>query len=413
MQENEISFFSRRTLLKGGLASAVSASMFTLPNKAFALNLINQGFENGVRELVPYPQKYPLLRITTRPVHLETPFSYFDQSLITPNKAVFVRYHHANHPLNIDENAHILSIKGNVSRPLKLSLEELKKRFNQVSFNVVLQCAGNGRALSSPRVPGAQLGNGSMACFTVTGVRLADVLKAAGVGANAKQIKYRGTDEPALPVTPAFIRSLDIKKALSDDVLIAWAMNGAPLPILNGFPIRLVVPGYFAPYWMKHLSEIEVINHEFDGWFAKEAYMVPDTVDNGIAPGAETKNKTPLRELKVRSFITNIETGNKIKLKNGELTIRGIAFDSGSGIRTVDFSADGGKNWTPANLGKSIGNYAFRPWSITLRNLKKGSIALMARATANSGETQPIVQPWNPGGYARNVIEVVNITLTS
>jgi sulfite dehydrogenase (cytochrome) subunit A len=323
-----------------------------------------------------------------------------------------VRYHHANHPLHIEESAHILSIKGNVSRPLELSLEELKKRFNRISLNVVLQCAGNGRALSFPRVPGAQLGNGSMACFTVTGVRLADVLKAAGVGANAKQIKYRGRDEPALPVTPAFIRSLEIEKALSDDVLIVWAMNGEPLPMLNGFPIRLVVPGYFAPYWMKHLSEIEVINHEFDGWFAKEAYMVPDTVDNGIAPGTETKNKIPLKKLKIRSFITNLENGSKIKLQNGELTIRGIAFDSGSGIRAVDLSANGGKNWTSAKLGKNIGNYAFRPWTITLSHLKNGPVQLMARATANSGEIQPIVQPWNPGGYARNVIEVVNVTLT-
>ncbi|STQ90847.1 molybdopterin-dependent oxidoreductase [Iodobacter fluviatilis] len=413
MKKDEHSFFSRRTLLKGGLASAVSAGLLSIPNKAWALSLLDQGFENGIRELVPYPQKYPLLRITTRPVHLETPFSYFDQSLITPNKAVFVRYHLANHPLNIDESAHILSIKGNVNHPLKLSIADLKQRFNQVSFNVVLQCAGNGRALFSPRVPGAQLGNGSMACFKVTGVRLADVLKAAGIGPNARQIKYRGLDEPALPVTPAFIRALDIDKALSEHVLIAWAMNGEPLPMLNGFPIRLVVPGYFAPYWMKHLSEIEVINTEFDGWFAKEAYMVPDTENNGIAPNTPIKNKIPLTKLKVRSFITNIENGKKIKLNNGELTLRGIAFDCGSGIRAVDCSADGGKTWLPAALGKNIGHYAFRPWIITLKQLKNGPVNLMARATANSGETQPLEQPWNPGGYARNVVERVHAQLES
>lgn len=402
-------FFSRRSLIKGGIASALSAGVMSLSDKSLAALLMDQGFENGSRELIPYPQKYPLLRITTRPVHLETPFSYFDQSLITPNKAVFVRYHLANHPLNIDEEAHLIRIKGNVIRPLELSITDLKQRFPQVSFNVVLQCAGNGRALFSPRVPGAQLGNGSMACFKVTGVRLADVLKAAGIGPGAKQIKYRGLDEPALPVTPAFIRSLDMKTALSEDVLIAWEMNGEPLPMLNGFPVRLVVPGYFAPYWMKHLSEIEVINTEFDGWFTKEAYMVPDTRDNGIAPGSA--NKIPLTKLKVRSFITNIENGKK--LHRGELTIRGIAFDSGSGIRAVDFSIDGGKKWMPAQLGKNIGQYAFRPWSITLNHLSSGPVVLMARATANSGEIQPLEQPWNPGGYARNVIELVHARLES
>jgi sulfite dehydrogenase (cytochrome) subunit A len=413
MQKNESSFFSRRALIKGGLASAISTSMLSLQHKAWALTLISQDFENGQRELVPYPQKYPLLRITTRPVHLETPFSYFDQSLITPNKAVFVRYHLANHPLKIDASKHTLSIKGNVLRPLKFTLADLKKKFQHVSQTVVMQCAGNGRAYSAPRVPGAQLGNGSMACISVTGVRLADVLNAAGVGKEARQITYRGTDEPALAATPAFIRALDIETAMTKDALIVWDMNGEPLPILNGYPIRLVVPGYFAPFWMKHLSEIEVINHDFDGWFTKEAYTVPDTPDNGIAPGALAKNKIPLTQLKVRSFICNIENGKKTISKEGHLALRGIAFDCGSGIRSVDISSDNGKTWQSAKLGKNIGNYAFRPWSLTLSDLKKGPLQLMARATANSGEVQPTVQPWNPGGYARNVIEVVNITLTS
>ncbi|MCX7205842.1 MAG: molybdopterin-dependent oxidoreductase [Proteobacteria bacterium] len=411
MNADETPTFSRRSILKGGVASVISTSLLSFPYKAFATKLVEQDFENGTRELIPYPQKYPLLRITTRPVHLETPFSYFDQSLITPNKAVFVRYHLANHPLNIDPNKHTLTIKGNVSKALQLSLRDLKKRFKPISMNVVLQCAGNGRALSSPRVAGAQLGNGSMACFSVTGVRLADVLKEAGIGEGAKEIKYRGTDEPPLPVTPAYIRSLNIETALQNEILIAWEMNGEPLPMLNGFPIRLVVPGYFAPYWMKHLSEIEVINNEFDGWFAKEVYTVPDTPDHGTTPDNLDVNKVPLTKLYVRSFITNFENGKRIKLNKGNLVLRGIAFDSGSGIRAVDVSIDGGKNWISAKLGKDIGSFAFRPWTLTISGLANGTLTLMARATANSGEVQPLTQSWNSGGYARNVVEVVNITV--
>ncbi|OHX12115.1 oxidase [Chromobacterium sphagni] len=398
----------RRAILKGGLAAA---GLLALSGRLRAAPWLDQGFENGWRELVPYPQKMPLLRITTRPVHLETPFSQFDHSLLTPNDAVFVRYHLAGHPLDIDAASHTLAIKGMVKQPLTLTLHDLQTRFETVSQTVVMQCAGNGRGLLQPRVQGAQLGNGSMACVEMTGVRLADVLRAAGVLDGAVQIACRGTDQPALEETPSFIRSLDLADALRPETMIAWAMNGRPLPVLNGYPIRLVVPGFYASYWMKHLSQIEVIDHVFDGWFASAAYTVPDTPDYGIPPGSKPDRMLRLTRMKVRSFITNLAGGQTAAAPDGRLELRGIAFDGGSGIRRVDVSADGGRSWQPAVLGGETSRFAFRPWRHTLDKVGPGPLLLMARATANDGQTQPLSQPWNPGGYARNVVERVEIAI--
>ncbi|MBA8733396.1 molybdopterin-dependent oxidoreductase [Chromobacterium violaceum] len=396
---------TRRTLLKAGLAAGL-LGLAGRPRAAW----LEQGFDNGWRELVPYPQKMPLLRITTRPVHLETPFSQFDRGLITPNEAVFVRYHLAGHPLDIDPAAHTLTIDGKVRRPLTLTLSELQ-RFPRFKQTVVMQCAGNGRGLFQPRVQGAQLGNGSMACVEMAGARLADVLAAAGVMDGARQIACRGTDQPALEATPAFVRSLDLADALRPEAMIAWEMNGQPLPVLNGYPIRLVIPGFYAACWIKHLSHIEVLDHMFDGWFASQAYTVPDTPDNGVPPGTKPDRTARLTRMKVRSFITHPAHGDAIAAPDGRLALRGIAFDGGSGIRRVEVSADGGDSWRQAELGPDIGRFAFRPWTLTLDGVKPGPLALMARAAANDGQRQPLRQPWNPGGYARNVAERVEIVV--
>lgn len=396
---------TRRALLKAGLA----AGLLGLAGRTRAGAWLDQGFDNGWRELVPYPQKMPLMRITTRPVHLETPFSQFDRGLITPNEAVFVRYHLAGHPQDIDPSSHTLTIDGKVKQPLTLTLADLQKRFETVRQNVVMQCAGNGRGLSQPRVQGAQLGNGSMACVEMAGARLADVLAAAGVQDGARQIACRGTDQPALEQTPAFIRSLDLADARRPEAMIAWEMNGQPLPVLNGYPIRLVIPGFYAAYWIKHLSHIEVLDHVFDGWFASQAYTVPDTPDNGVPPGTKPDKTARLTRMKARSFITNLAHLDAVSAPDGRLALRGIAFDGGSGIRRVDVSADGGVNWRQAELGPDAGRFAFRPWTLTLDDVKPGPLTLMARAAANDGQVQPLVQPWNPGGYARNVVERVEI----
>lgn len=396
--------FARRAFIKqasimtaGGLAPwALTAggaeSRWTLP------------FGNGERPLVVYPQKRPLIRLTTRPPQLETPFSVFRENILTPNDAFFVRYHLANIPLAIDPDNFRLSLGGLVERPLQLSLQDLRSKFPQVEIVAVNQCSGNSRGFIEPRVAGGQSGHGAMGNARWRGVRLKDVLQYAGVRAGAKQVSFRGLDAPIMPTTPAFIKALPIDHALSEDVLLAFMMNGEALPMLNGFPLRLVVPGYFGTYWIKHLSEIQVLNHEFDGFFMSKAYRVPANTCSCVEPETEPAATIPISRMVVRSFITSLDSGAAIP-SNQPTRISGIAFDGGSGIRDVAVSLDGGQTWQAASLGEDLGAYSFRPWHTNINLPRKGNYELLVRASNRSGETQPLQYPWNPAGYRYNAVE--------
>jgi len=239
------------------------------------------------------------------------------------------------------------------------------------------------------------------------GVPLKTVLDKAGVQQGAKQITFNGMDGPVSDKTPDFIKALDIDHARDGEVMLAYGMNGEDLPILNGFPLRLVVPGYYGTYWVKHLNEITVIDSVFDGFWMKSAYRIPDTACGCVEPGTAPKATIPINRFTVRSFITNVTDG--AKLKPGGTTLKGIAFDGGKGIKEVAVSLDGGKTWTPAKLGKDFGKYSFREWKLPVR-LAAGSFELKVRATNNAGDTQPAEPFWNPAGYLRNVIETVRVT---
>jgi len=372
-----------------------------------------QSFANGTRELVAYPQKRPLMRITARPPHLETPFAVFDDGPVTPNDAFFVRYHLANIPLSVDTDAHRLKVMGKVDTELSLSLSDIQRMAPPEEIVAVTQCAGNSRGYSMPRVFGAQLGNGSMGNARWTGVPLRTVLQRAGVTAAAKQVTFNGLDSPVLASTPDFIKALDIDVALNPDVLLAWNMNGADIPMLNGYPLKLIVPGYFGTYWVKHLSQIEVIDAPFSGrdaFFMTTAYRLPDNECNCIAPGTAPSKTTPISRLKVRSFITSL-ADNAIVRAGQRISVRGIAFDGGAGIKKVELSEDGGRQWREATLGKNLGRYSFREWSLPIVPLLRGPLELRARATTMAGETQPSEASWNPGGYARNVIESLKVVV--
>lgn len=361
----------------------------------------------GPRPLVRYPGKRPLIRVTTRPPHLETPFAVFDQGPITPNDAFFVRYHLADLPLALDPDAYRLSIGGHVSRPLQLSLSELRSIAEPVEVVAVNQCSGNSRGFFSPRVFGAQLGNGAMGNARWVGVPLADVLRKAGVKAGAKHVMFNGLDKPVLPSTSDFRKSLEIEHALSAEPLLAWQMNEAPLPFLNGFPLRLVVPGYFGTYWVKHLSEIEVLDHGFDGHdalFMTTAYRVPDNDCSCVAAGSAATTTRPITRLPVRSFITNVPPGSTLPSER-KVELRGIAFDGGAGIQSVDVSIDAGLTWKAATLGEDLGRISFRPWRLNVRFGSNGDTILMARARNKVGDQQPALAEWNPAGYGRHVIE--------
>lgn len=401
--DEDIAASCRRTfLLQAGLGAA---AMAVVPLRGVAAAVAN-----CERELIAYPQKRPLIRITTRPPHLETPFGVFNEGPITANDAFFVRYHLANIPTSIDVDTYRLTISGRVRRALSLSLAELKAIAPPVEVAAVNQCSGNSRAFSTPRVVGAQLGNGAMGNARWVGVPLRAVLDHASVLADARQVTFNGLDKPVLRTTPDFIKALDIDHARSGEPIIAWSMNGADIPFLNGYPVKLIVPGYFGTYWVKHLNDIAVLDHVYNGFFMSTAYRLPDNdcscESGGIAP-AKTR---PIARLKVRSFITSLHDGSVLHVGR-RVELKGIAFDGGSGIKAVDISDDGGQTWRSAVLGSDLGKYSFREWRFGITPSHKGVQHLKVRATARSGEMQPLEAGWNPGGYARNVIETTRITV--
>ncbi|MGU3341311.1 molybdopterin-dependent oxidoreductase [Methylobacterium mesophilicum] len=392
----------RRRVLQGGLgALAVAATPLRARAEAVALP-----FGNGTRPLVAYPGKRPLLQTTARPPQLETPFSVFDEGAITPNDAFFVRYHLADIPLEIDPDTFRLGIAGHVERPVSLSLAEIKALPGRTEIVAVNQCSGNSRGFFEPRMAGGQLANGAMGCARWTGVPLKSVLDRAGVKAGAVQVTFDGMDGPVLPETPDFVKALGLDHARDGEVMLAWDMNGEDLPWLNGFPLRLVVPGFYGTYWVKHLNAITVRDTPFDGFFMKSAYRIPDNPCACTEPGQAATATVPIGRLNVRSFLTNLADGADIKA--GPVRLRGIAFDGGSGIRTVAVSTDDGRTWTQAALGQDLGPYAFRPWSLTL-DLAAGAHSVRVRATANDDSTQPMDSRWNPSGYMRNGVETTRV----
>ena len=390
----------RRKLLTGA-GAAVAAS----PLRALA-DMVQLPFANGERPLMRYPQKRALIVQTQRPPQLETPFSVFDEGPLTPNDAFFVRYHLSNIPLEIDPQSFKLEIKGKVKKPLRLSLDELK-RLPAIEIVAVNQCSGNSRGLFEPRVAGGQLGNGAMGNARWRGVALKTVLDMAGVEAGARQATFQGLDRPALGATPAFVKALDIDHARDGEVMLAYQMNGDDLPLLNGYPLRLVAPGWYGTYWVKHLNDITVVDEPFDGFFMKTAYRIPDNECACAPPGGAETSTRPISRFNVRSFITNVADGASVKA--GKLELRGIAFDGGSGIKGVQISSNDGASWNDATLGKDLGKYAFRQWRLPL-TLTPGAHVLKVRATGADGATQPAVAQWNSRGYMRNVIEAVRVT---
>ncbi|QJE96804.1 molybdopterin-dependent oxidoreductase [Luteolibacter luteus] len=391
-------------LLASGTAAIAAGELLAAEDQ------ITLPFENGVRSLASYPGKRPLILLTSRPPQLETPFSIFNEGVLTPNDAFFVRYHLSNIPLSIDTETFRLSIKGSVGTPLSLSLDDLKNNFEQVETVAVAQCSGNSRGFIQPRVGGGQLGNGAMGNARWKGVRLKDVLEKAGVKPGAKQVSFDGLDTAVMPGTPDFVKALDLGKALDGEILIAHSMNGEDLPMLNGFPIRLVVPGYYATYWVKHLSEITVLDQPFEGFWVKTAYRIPDTAGACVPPGTAPANTIPINRLNVRSFITSHPDGAVVKAGE-QVSIRGIAFDGGEGIKEVQFSGDGGKTWIATTLGEDLGRFSFREWTLIHQARAKGRAEWKVRAFNRVGESQPAEALWNPAGYMRNVVETVNVEI--
>ena len=344
----------------------------------------------------------------TRPPLLETPFEVYDQGVFTPNDRFYVRWHWAVIPNAVDVDKFRLAVHGAVDKPLSLSLMELTA-LPRVEIAAVNQCSGNSRGFFQPRVAGGEWGNGAMGNARWTGVRLKDVLDRAGVKAGAAQVRFNGLDEPVVPDGPDFMKSLSVDHARDGEVMIAYEMNGQPLPLLNGFPLRLVVPGWYATYWVKMLSDIEVLSEPDANFWMKTAYTIPDTPHADMKPGQGDVKMVPINKMVPRSFITNLKAGAAIHA-GAATAVRGIAFGGDAGVSRVDFSADGGKSWSAATLGKDEGKYSFRRWEAAFTAPAKGSYVLMVRCANADGATQPDQANWNPAGFMRNVIEATPVT---
>jgi len=360
-------------------------------------------------QFATYPQKAPLILLTDRPVQLETPRHYF-LSTVTPNDAFFVRWHLQTIPNAVDLKEWRLHVEGNVERPLTLSFPALASRFKSVSIAAVNQCSGNSRSRLQPRVAGGQWGNGAMGNAAWTGVKLRDILDAAGVKSGSVQVQFEGLDRGLGPKgfgSNRFMKSLDLTNPIIEDCLVAYAMNGEPLPMLNGFPARLIVPGYFATYWLKSLSSIRVLNAPDDNFWMKAAYRIPDTPRGTTTPDDMKSGKVatvPIARMPVRSFL--ISPDGSVKIPAGfPLRLRGIAFSGYGGIKKVEVSTNNGANWSDARLDPDTGEYSFRTWSLDWTPKNAGRYQLAIRATDAKGNVQPDEGVWNPGGYLWNKIE--------
>jgi len=390
---------TRRALIAGAGSAALAGPVL-------GQKLVDLGLPGGpsLRPLDPqFPGKGEMIVQRIRPPLLETPMEVFAKGTITPNDRMFVRW---NWPMPTEVKAaeHRVAVGGAVKQAVSLTLEQVAAAGETVSIVAVNQCAGNGRGLSEPRVTGTQWGNGAMGCAKWTGVRLRDVLALAGLTGTAKRVGFAGLDVPLTDGAPQFIKSVPLDVAMRDDVLVAWAMNDEPLPILHGFPLRIVVPGWFSTYWVKMLSTIEVLTGEDESHYVAETYRWP-TVP--VKPGDKDFPTVPITAMPPRSFITSHATGAEVA-KGKPLVLEGVAFGGDAALAKVDLV---GKGWSiPCELGPDEhGPFAFRRWSVTLPQVSGDLDAVGTRATNVNGIAQPEALVWNPSGYARNVIERITL----
>ncbi|HZR60281.1 MAG TPA: molybdopterin-dependent oxidoreductase [Xanthobacteraceae bacterium] len=405
--------FTRRTLLStAGAGAALAGSGLGLPRlfEAEAAGApLSPGLPAGVgasARMETLPGKKPLIKLAYRAPNYEAPLDYF-RTPITPNDEFFVRYHLSNIP-QVDAKTYKITIGGEgASGQATLTLDDLKA-MPASELVAVNQCSGNRRGLSNPHVAGVEWGYGAMGCARWKGARLKDVLDKVGLKKEAIEIAFNGADGPVLDATPDFVKSLPVWKATDESTLIAYEMNGAPLPHFNGFPARLVVPGWTGTYWMKHLISITALTKPLGSFWMNPGYRIPVGKFPVVARFVSQENatSTPITEMVVNSLITSHSDGATVQ--PGKVTVSGLAWDGGYGIRSVEVSIDAGKTWSGAKLGDDLGPYAFRPWSFEF-NAKPGKNTVMANAANAIGQSQVASLIWNPAGYHNNVMQTITL----
>ena len=405
---------SRRSILLGGSVAAIGvAAGLGAPLGSRSHGGMSSASAQGAPPAAPkgpQPFDYPgkdkgLALLGDRPLVAETPESLLDDAT-TPVSKFFIRNNGQLPDETKDADAWSLKIEGEVDKPLTLTLGELKKRFTAHNFRMVLECGGNGRSFYQPAARGNQWTNGGAGCAEWTGVRLADVLKAAGLKDSAKFTGHFGADPHLSGDTTkdAISRGMPIEKALEPHSLIVWAMNGEPLPHIHGGPLRLVVPGWPASLSSKWLNRILVRATPHDGQgMGGTSYRVP-TVP--IVPGSNADGKTnftDLTSMPVRAIITAPANGTRLPAAARDVSLRGAAWAGDHEVAKVEVSSDGGQRWHAMTLAKPKNRYDWVRWTGSLKLPSEGYFELWVKATDSRGVAQPhVATNWNPQGYGSN-----------
>ena len=349
-------------------------------------------------------KKVNMIVRSQRPLDLEMPIDGFLTEW-TPVERFFTRSHH--YEPKVDLASWRLEVAGTVMRPQKLTFEAIQK-LPKVDMPAVLECAGNGRGFYEPPMPGIQWEHGAVGNARWAGVRLADVLKLAGVEEKTVEVIFDGADVP-IGTMPEFIRSIPIGKAMDPDTILAYEMNGEPLPTLHGFPLRLIVPGWAGDCWVKWLTRIEVSRSQYEGFFMKTAYRHPG---KAVKPGSavDSAAMNPVTRLSVKSLIATPLDGAEVEVGK-PLIVRGVAWTGDTRVNAVDLTFNGGITWAQPQPGPYANQYAWRSWQYTYTPEEEGFLRIGVRATDGSGQTQPFVPSWNPSGYLWNTVQMIGVNV--
>ncbi|MGH9694271.1 MAG: sulfite oxidase [Bryobacteraceae bacterium] len=398
-EQSAFGSLSRRTLL-GKLIQGLGVTL--------ALGPVTQRLQ-AEEGNVPKNEAERLIVRVARPLDAETPVQEF-ASYLTPNFSFFVRSHFGPPPTEaVAESNWKLHVSGLVERPHEFILKDLRQ-MEVVTITAVVQCSGNGRAFHRPKAPGVQWERGAVGNAQWTGVRLRDVLAKAGIQAGARHVQVQGADRPVVASTPMFVRSIPLEKAIHPDTILAYEMNGRPLPPLHGAPLRVITPGWMADACIKWLTDITVRADEAQGYYMQVAYrhpMRPVAPGEAIAAG----DLKPVEAMTVKSLIAEPQDG--ASLMPGPVAIQGVAWGGEAKVSKVEVSMDEGKTWEQARLVGEDQPYAWRQWQLIRQVKTAGTFTILCRATDTRGEVQPATSPWNPSGFLWNGWDRVTVTVAT
>jgi DMSO/TMAO reductase YedYZ molybdopterin-dependent catalytic subunit len=391
---------NRRNFIQKGL---LSVGFILGGETTFAKKIAKKLHVHKRKEDLPAEKHKEMMLLNDRPLNIESPAHLLDDE-ITPAEKMFVR-NNGNLPEITDASKWTLEIAGESAKSKKVfTLNDLKTKFKSYTYQLQLECGGNGRAGFSPQTAGNQWQEGAISCAEWTGVRLRDVLEAVGIKNDAVYIGFFGIDVHLSgdPNKATISRGVPIKKALEDETILAWAMNGKDIPFLHGYPLRLVVGGWPASVSGKWLSKIVVRNKVHDGEkMSGHSYRVPKYP---IEPGAKVDDKdlVIMESMPVKSLITYPKSG-ALLTNTQTVRLRGHAWAGDLEVKEMHVSIDFGATWLPCNLKKPKNRLAWQQWSLDLKLPQKGYYEVWAKATDTNNSSQPMVIPaWNPGGYLNN-----------